>query len=300
MALDLSKLSNYVQEQRVPLIHEAALKAKTAGMLSWQSDVKTSAKINLLKTDVTFQDGTNCGWSDSGSSELSQREIATGIIKINQSFCHRKLVEKWTQYQVRVNAGFTTLPFEEDFVNGIVADIDQKVEKAIWQGDKTSADPNLNKFDGLLKIIGAESSSIATASYDASSSYDTVQATYMAMPQKAFERGDVVIFCGQDFYRDYVQELVAKNYFHYNPNEAIPEEYFIPGTAVKLVAVSGLNGTNKLVGGSLGNIFYGFDEEGADHDFKLWYSEDNDEMRLRVIFNAGVQVAFPDEIVLTA
>lgn len=295
--LDLSKLSNYVQEERLPLIHEATLKAKTAGMLSWQSDVKTSAKINLLKTDVTFQDGTTCGWSDSGSSELSQRQIDTGVIKINQSFCHRKMVEKWTQHEVRVNAGFTTLPFEEDFVNGIVADINQKVEKAIWQGDKSSADPNLNKFDGLLKIVAAESSSIATSSYDTGSAYTTVKNAYMALPQKAFERGDVVIFCGQDLYRSYVQELVEKNYFHYNPNEAIPEEYFIPGTAVQLVAVSGLNGTSKLVGGSLNNIFYGFDENGSENDFRLWYSEDNDEMRLRVIFNAGVQVAFPDEIV---
>ena len=32
--------------------------------------------------------------------------------------------------------------------------------------------------------------------------------------------------------------------------------------------------------------------------FDLWYSKDNQEFRLAVKFNAGVQVAFPDEVVL--
>jgi hypothetical protein len=32
--------------------------------------------------------------------------------------------------------------------------------------------------------------------------------------------------------------------------------------------------------------------------FKLWYSDDNQEFRFAAKFNAGVQVAFPDEVVL--
>ena len=38
--------------------------------------------------------------------------------------------------------------------------------------------------------------------------------------------------------------------------------------------------------------------EGDDEKFDLWYSKDNQEFRLAINFNAGVQVAFPDEIVL--
>ena len=55
-----------------------------------------------------------------------------------------------------------------------------------------------------------------------------------------------------------------------------------------------------MVAGSLRNMFYGFDEQGADNDFKFWYSADNDDYRLRIVFNAGVQVAYPDEIVVGA
>lgn len=296
MALDLSNLVAYVQEQRLPLIHEATLKAKTANMLSWQPDVKTSAKLNLLDTDVVFGDGLTCGFEDSSSQALSQREIKTGVIKVEMKWCVREMAKYWMQHEIRINANEGGLPFEEDFINGIVADVNQKVEKAIWQGDVSSSDANLNKFDGLLTILGNETT--ATASVDTGSMYNTVSNVYGAIPQAAFDRGDVVIFMGEDAYRTYVQELVAKNLYHYDPQQAADMEYFVPGTTTRIKAVGGLNGTGKLVAGSLRNMFYGFDEEGSENEFKFWYSADNDDYRLRIVFNAGVQVAYPEEIVV--
>ena len=296
MALDLSKLVAYVQEQRLPLIHEATLKAKTANMLSWQPDVKTSAKLNLLDTNVVFGDGLTCGFEDSSSQALSQREIETGVIKVEMKWCVREMAKYWMQHEIRINANEGGLPFEEDFINGIVNDVEQKVEKAIWQGDVSSSDANLNKFDGFLAILGSETT--ATASMDTSSVYNSISNVYAAIPQAAFDRGDVVIFIGEDQYRTYVQELVAKNLYHYDPQQAADMEYFVPGTTTRIKAVGGLNGTSKIVAGSLRNMFYGFDEEGSDHEFKFWYSPDNDDYRLRIVFNAGVQVAYPEEIVV--
>lgn len=296
MALDLSALSAYTQEQRLPLIHEAQLKSKTAALLSWQADVKTNAKINLLDTNVTFADGTVCGFDPSSSQALTQREINTGVIKVDMSWCKREMIKYWTQYEVRAQAFEGSLPFEEDFVNGVINDIQAKVEKAIWQGNTASADPNLNKFNGFLTILAAEST--ATASVDTASVYNSVVNAYTAMPQGAFDRGDVAIFIGEDDYRAYVQELVAKNLYHYDPQQAADMEYIVPGTTTRIIAVGGLNGTHKIVGGSLRNMFYGFDEEGDDREFKMWYSDDADEFRMKVLFNAGVQVAFPEEIVV--
>ena len=297
MALDLSALTAYVQEQRVPLIHEAMLKAKSADLFSWQPDIKTSAKLNLLNTNVHFSDGTVCGFDDSGSQALSQRELKTGVIKVDMKWCQREMIKYWMQYKVRANANPGALAFEEDFVNGVLGDIEQKLEKAIWQGDVSSSDANLNKFDGMLTILAGETT--ATASWSTSSMYDTVKNTYEAIPQAAFDRGDVAIFIGEDAYRSYVQELVEKNLFHYDPQQAADMEYFVPGTNTKIYAVAGLNGTSKAVAGSRRNLFYGFDEEGSEQEFKFWYSDDNDEYRMKVVFNAGVQVAFPNEVVVT-
>ena len=265
-------------------------------MFSWQPDIKTSAKLNLLNTNVSFGDGLTCGFEDSGSQELSQRELETGVIKVEMKWCVREMAKYWMQHEIRINANEGGLPFEEDFINGIVADVNQKVEKAIWQGDKSSADVNLNKFDGLLTILSSES--VATASMDTSSVYNSVAAVYGAIPQGAFDRGDVVIFLGEDSYRSYVQELVAKNLYHYDPQQAADMEYFVPGTTTRIKAVGGLNGTGKIVAGSLRNMFFGFDEEGSENEFKFWYSPDNDDYRLRIVFNAGVQVAYPEEIVV--
>ena len=294
MALNLSKLTAYVQEQRVPLIHEVTLKAKTANMLSWQSDIKTSAKLNLLNTNVSFGDGLTCGFDDKSTQEVSQRTLETGVIKVEMKWCAREMAKYWMQHEIRINANEDVLPFEEDFVNGIVADVNAKVEKAIWQGDKSSVDVNLNKFNGFLKILSGETT--PTATVDPAKVYDSVMAVYSAIPQKAFDRGDVVVFIGEDLYRKYIMELVAKNLYHYAPEE----KNYIPGTTTEIVPVGGLNGTNKMVAGSLRNMFYGFDEQGADNDFKFWYSADNDDYRLRIVFNAGVQVAYPDEIVVGA
>ena len=298
--VDLSKLTKYVQEQRVPLINEVSLKATTVPYLSWQSDIQTSAKLNLLNTSVAFKSGLECNWTGGSSQALSQRELKTGVIKVEQAYCVRAIADYWAQYQVRIAADPGALPFEEDFTNGIVRAVDEAVEKAVWQGDTSSSVDNLKYFDGFLKIIDAEPDKVEVDTASLSTVYDKVKAVYAAIPAKAFERGDVQIFMGSDDYRTLVQELVTANLYHYNPGDAGKgNEYMLPGTDIKVIGVNGLNGKHRIVAGSKYNMFYGFDIDSTDREFKFWYSEDNDEYRLRIVFNAGVQVAFPNEVVIT-
>ena len=46
------------------------------------------------------------------------------------------------------------------------------------------------------------------------------------------------------------------------------------------------------------HTFYGCDLTGDKEDFRIWYSEDNDEYRVRIAFVSGQNVAFPDEAVI--
>jgi hypothetical protein len=89
----MSGLSTYVEEQRLPLIKEAVLKAKSAGLFNLQTDIKTSAALNLLSTAVEFGDGLTCGWDEAGSNTLSQRTLETGHIKVNMSFCENEMLK---------------------------------------------------------------------------------------------------------------------------------------------------------------------------------------------------------------
>jgi hypothetical protein len=93
-------------------------------------------------------------------------------------------------------------------------------------------------------------------------------------------------------------QMVEKNFYHYAANGADVQEFMLPGTNTKVVAVNGLNGTNKVVAADAANLFYGCDMLDDAETFDLWYSKDNREYRLAVQFNAGVQVAYPNEVVV--
>lgn len=293
----VSSLPQYVEEKRLPLIAEAVLGAKSAKLFNLQTDIKHSAALNLLTTDVAFGDGSTCGWDDAGTQSLTQRILTVGNIKVNMSFCDRDMLAKWMGYEVKVAAGSETLPFEEEFTNEVIKSIQEAVETAIYQGDTASSNVNLKAFDGLIKILNGEDGTIDVAASTESTALAKVRKVYNAIPEKAFTRGNVAILVGMDTFRALVGDLVDKNLYHYNPGA--PEgEVYLPGTNVRIIGVNGLNGAKKAVAASLDNLFFGTDMVNDMETFKLWYSDDNQEFRLAVKFNAGVQVAFPDEVVL--
>lgn len=293
----MTSLTSYVEQRRLPLIKEAVLKAKSASLFNLQTDIKTSAALNLLSTAIQFGDGLACGWDEAGTQTLSQRILATGNIKINMAYCDKEMLKYWTQYQVRVAAGQKTLPFEEDFVNAVVENVKAAIETAIWQGDTASETNNLKYFDGLLKIL-KDAAGTVDVTITGTSAYDDIMAVYNAIPEKVLDGASILV--GADTFRKFIQELVAKNYYHYS-GENLNGEIMLPGSQVKVIAVNGLNGTDKIVAGQLDkNFFYGCDMMNDEEKFELWYSQDFREFRLAIEFNAGVQVAFPDEVVLGA
>ena len=290
----ITTLTNYIQQERLPLISKAVLGAKSASMFTPQSGIKTSGNINLLTTDVKFQDGLTCGFQDAGTSTLTARTINTGNIKVNMEFCDRTMLEKWTQYQLNVAANKENMPFEEQFVNGVLEDIQSKLETAIWQGDTTSDNENLKWFDGLLKIAEADNS-INKVTIAGTSAYDDIMKVYAAIPEVVLDKA--VIFVGADKFRSFTTELVAKNLYHYDGN-AVGGEIYFPGTNTKVVKVNGLNGTGKIFAARPEDLFVGYDMRDDAEEFKFWYSEDHQAFRLVVKFNLGVQYDFSEFVTL--
>lgn len=295
----VTSLPNYVEERRLPLIAEAVLGAKSAKLFTLQTDIKHAAALNLLNTSIEFGDGSTCGWNAAGSQELTQRILTVGNLKVNMPYCERELLDKWLGYEVRVKAGAETMPFEEAFINEVIKNIAEKVEIAIYQGDTASETNNLKYFDGLLKILNAEAGTIDVNAATQTTQMAKIMAVYAAIPETAFSRGDVAILVGMDTFRAFTQELIKENLYHYNLG-APKGELVLPGTNVRVIGVNGLNGTKKTIAASLRNLFFGTDLMNDMETFDFWYSKDNQEFRLVVKFNAGVQVGFPDEVVLGA
>ena len=292
MAINLSGLTAYVDEQRLPLIRKTVFAAPSTKYFNLQTGVKHAAALNLLNTEVAFGDGSACGWSESGSTAFSQRVLEVGNFKVNMSFCDKAMLKYWAGYEVRVAAGQKNLPFEEDFVAGIIDGVRVKLENLIWKGVKAQ-----DGMDGLLTILDAESgSTIQPTLTTGTTIYEKTLAAYKAIPAGKLDR--VSIFMGVDNFRDLVLELTAKNLYHYSPEVDSALEIILPGTSTKVRGVAGLNGEKAIVAADGENIYFGVDMEGDEEKFDLWYSQDNQEFRLAINFNAGVQVAFPDEIVV--
>lgn len=289
----ITSLPEYVEQNKIGLIAASVLGAKSASLFNFQTGVKGVAAINLLNTDVQFGDGSACGWNEAGTQTLSQRKIETGAIKVNMAYCDKKMLKTYAEHGVKVAAGAKTLPFEEDFINGVVANVKAALETAIWQGDKTADDVNLDKFDGIITILAKEGDVIKVTPTGAGV-YDAVKQVIAALPAKAIKE-DTKVFVGADTFVKFIQEMVDKNLYHYSADN-VNGEFTMPGTTIKVTAVDGLNGTKSILAGRASNFFYGTDMEGDEEKFEFWYSQDNREFRLAIEFNAGVQVAFPDEI----
>lgn len=288
MAVNLSALTAYVDEQKIGLIRKSALGAKTLDYVNIQTGVVGPTAINILNTDIVFGDGGACGWNEAGTSTVSQRKIVPALLKVNMSFCDKAMAKYFMNYEVNMAAGRANLPFEEAFIGDVVEKTNAKLDDIIWNGVTVGG----TKYNGYLDLLTEASIEKTGAGANV---YETVKNVYKAIPANVLDKA--VIFMGIDAYRDLVGELVEANLFHHNATVDEIREMILPGTITKVVAVPGLNGKNVIVAGNPEHMFYGTDMTGDDEVFKLWYSDDNQEFRLNIGFSAGVQFAFPSEVV---
>lgn len=299
---DVTGLAAYVQDNRDLLIKNFALVGTaTRRRISIQTGVKGKAHINFLELSAVLQDGSACQFNAADELALTQREIVTAPIKVDGEICPRTLRGTYAEYLIRINATSEELPFEQYIIDAIVAEINKKIEKLIWQGDTASADPNLKWIDGFLKQAGADASVIpVTITGTAASAYADILAVYNAAPEEALERG-LSIFVSPAMFRAFVQTLVTNNYYHYSgPQDSYPDEFIFPGTDARVVRTPGLAGlaSEAMLATFPRNLFYGCDVEGDSEDIDIWYSKDNRTFRYEVLWNSGVAYAFPDQIVL--
>jgi hypothetical protein len=287
MSVNLSALTQYVDEQKIGLIRKSVLGAKTIDHVAIQTGVVGPTAINLLDTNVEFGNGAACGWNEAGASTLSQRVITPAILKVNMSFCDKQMSKYWLNHEVRVAAGQANLPFEEAFVSDVVEKVNAKLDDVIWNGIKIGD----TTYKGYLDILtDAEVEKVEKGA----TVYGSVRNVYNAIDSDILDKA--MIFVGLDTFRALVAELTEKNLYHYDPK--VDEAYtcILPGTVTKVVAVPGLNGKNAIVAGNPEHMFYGTDMTGDEEVFDLWYSKDNQEFRLAINFAAGVQFAFPNQV----
>lgn len=314
MAFSLGTLGAYTRQSIKPLLTSAVTDAKTQQLIIKQgillTGVKSAESIPLMDTDAAFQTDS-CSFDASGTTAITQRTVTVGRIKVEEKLCPKDLETKFTQEALNEGStyeDFGNAEFERVYLERKNQKIASQLEVAIWQGDTDSTNINLNKFDGLIKLIDAGSpidanvsgyTGIATVTtLSASNALAVVKGVKNAIPAALKGRKDVVIFCGYDFYDMYVDAGVAANLFHYDfKDDSNYGGLKVPGTGIRLEATHGLDGTGDLYAFRLANAAMGVDMKDEETNYKLWYSEDNNDVRFRVAFKMGVNVAFTAECV---
>jgi hypothetical protein len=96
-------------------------------------------------------------------------------------------------------------------------------------------------------------------------------------------------------FNKYTQWLRNKNYFYFEPGNG-QAAILHPGSTFQVVPVHGLTGSNRIFISKKSNFFIGTDLVSDYSQFKLWYSLDNQEVRMKCQFRIGAQTGV-DQII---
>jgi len=305
MGFTTSSLTDYVDQTSTDLLTATQFAGETAAMMNLQTGIKSSAALQLLSTNAVPQAGETCGFNASGDVTFSQRNLATVAIKFQDTLCPRALQAKWTQVLLKKGQQISESDIPKVIVDNIVGGIKQRLETADWQGDTASPSAYLNLYDGLIKtIVNATGEVVATASTYNTANCRTIVANIISnIPAALKGNGAVKIFMGYDAVEVYRQKLMNDNLYHVPAGSADQKGIMAEGSVHEIVPVHGLDGLyatatqNCIFAFNPDNVFLGVDMENEEETFKMWMSQDDDNVKYSVRFRRGWQIAYPTEIV---
>jgi hypothetical protein len=314
MAFTVSSLTDYVNEQSKELLVALQFEAETGQLANVQTGIKSAAALQLLSNSPVPQDGASCGFNASGDTTFTQRTLTTKPIKYQDTLCPRTLEAKWTQIMLKKGQNYDE-SFAPEIMKAILDDVLKQIkrrqETADWQGDTTSSSAYLSRYDGLIKIIAASTTG-GTATAQAG---PVTTSNVRTIVQKIVEKigtlptlvgnPNVKIFMGYDIAELYRQKIFADNLYHVN-GQGDQKGMMAEGSVHQIVPLHGLDGLGSSTGAASPfifaldpdrNLYLGVDMENEEEEAKVWYSQDDDNVKYSFRFRRGWQIAYPSEIV---
>ncbi len=300
----VSGLTTYVETNKDVLIKNIVLGfngGDTIPMFRKQLNIKTKERLNYLDVDPVLQDGSHCGFTPSGSTEFSEREIEVAQIKAQDQYCDKDLLGKFAEYLVKTAAtkDGSDMPFEAEILDEVSKHIAEKMEKLVWQGDKTG---NSDLFDGFLTIAeGADSAATITVTGSSATSIsERIEAVLSdaRIPENILDK--LTVFVSPANFRKLAFELVKT--YKYNANmfgsEVEDKDIVFPGTSIKVHKTIGLSGSDKIYASPLANMVYGTDLMNDEEKIRFWYDDNSELFKYSIHWVAGVNTLYPDAVVV--
>lgn len=303
MAYDVSALSAYTDQESERYLYSTVTEGVTVGLIpNIQTGIKSSEKIKILTVAGVWQSGGTCSFNPSGDTTFSDRELTVGKVKVNLQWCEKELEGKYTQKKLALGSKYEDLAFETEFVDKLQNNDHDNVEQAVWNGDTSSTNVYLNKFDGFRKIMNAAAGVLAcTASGTVTWSEANSRTVSKSLTSKIaasadflLTASDAVAWIGIKEYTELRQKYMADNMFHITGKENV---LTLEGCDIPFQPCKGLSGKGEIWVMEKSNMYLGTDLENEEEAFEIWYSKDDDVIKYKKEFKMGVQIAFPDRIV---
>lgn len=308
----------------------SALVAKAGNLIQ---GIKLTQTINTLPTVLQIvPDGCDL-FNPTGSNTLNQVALTVSPLKTEQSICYNganTLEQIWVGMKLPKGSYYdsgkiTPENFAEAFVGALTNKLQDANEFLIWQGSTTGATfsgsgayPTFNNYAGFQNQANGYLNNLLNTSASQSISYYTGanrgalpvggtaaffvvdqfvqdQMTYL---QNLSDRDDLTLFMSYPNYRSYMSALRALNLYPYygiadESAETVKWTFNHPGTNVKLVATSGLVGSNYMLLTYIGNMYVGCDASGEENNMQVWYEPLYNSTLVRPQWKIGTAIAFP-------
>lgn len=310
MAVDITGASECYKEN-TDLLIDQVLHPTSAVLFNMQTGIKSSDFLHVVQTTVTLGDCACSCTGDDTEHTFIDREIEVGCIKVEDTICSFDFNKIWIEKEIRIEAGRESLgSVGEILATTFAAAVAARNEVLIWQGDTTSGDANLNKTNGIIKIMTDDADVTKldlTAQTDAQA---ILRLAVAAMPESAYERGRdtaegplPVILVSSNFFRQLTLQQAEESANICCPSNTIElfrglYSFMYLTTGVRVIAVPGMNGSGSIIVGSLHDLYLGTDLENGYEEVAGWWSEDCDSWRHRIKYRIGTQIAFPEDMVL--
>lgn len=229
----------------------------------------------------------SCDYSDAGTTDLNYKQFTLEKFKVNKTICFDVLEPTTNMNRGALN---TELPFEQQILQAIAAEAQDKVDYDIWNG----VTANAGEFDGLLtQATAGGSGALAVGSpvaLTASNILAKIQATLALLPGRVRrDHANVKIFISQD---DEIAFQAALSALGFRPDYGVNNQpdYKYLGYEVVTTQMP----TGKIIVTSTKNIFFGTDSQDDMNEAKLIDMRDttgDDAVRIIMRWMGAVGVA---------
>jgi len=250
-------------------------------------NIKSGDLVPLLNFNPSFVAG-GCGYSDGNNLVASDVVMTTKLLKSDVTICPNDLVasafERYLPEGVHMEDIGTVQEAVELFM---LAKYGEAIQNMLLTGTAGT-----NSIDGLITRAYADSNvqEVSGTAPTTADALDKLYALYEKLDIKA-NNARPLLLVGADWAK---MAIIQAKDANYALNLRLDENngFELPFTNVRVQAYNALSTTNKALIGAGVHMFVGTDLKDDMQMLKIWWSEDNQEIRSTIRFRIGTALAF--------